>query len=140
MEQKLQMISISDNSLFSIVYHTEYKREKGKHRKGWLCEKKGRVPHLVVVFRLAPVTDKVETTDDLANSEETDDLSGGDTGEGHLLGAGVADAGQEVLGGGQVLDSGGVLGGVDQGLEVGLEGGNVAKEKEERELDGIWQM
>lgn len=80
----------------------------------------------MVVFRLAPVTDKVETTDHFTNGEETDDLGGGDTGEGELLRAGVADAGQEVLGGGQALDSGGVLGGVDQGLEVGLEGGGRA--------------
>ena len=83
----------------------------------------------MVVFRLAPVTDKVETTDHLTNGEETDHLSGGDTGESHLLGAGVTDAGQEALGGGQALDGGGVLGGVDQGLEVGLESGHVAKEE-----------
>lgn len=90
----------------------------------------------MVVFRLAPVSNKVETTDDLADSEETDHLGGGDTGEGHLLRAGVADAGQEVLGRGQALDSGGVLGGVDQGLEVGLEGGHVAKYRQDK-LDQV---
>lgn len=76
-------------------------------------KRKDEIPHLVVVFRLAAVSDKVETTDDLADGEESKDLSGGNTGEGHLLRAGVTDAGQEVLGGGQVLDGSGVLGGVD---------------------------
>lgn len=90
---------------------------------------KDEIPHLVVVFRLAAVSDKVETTDDLADSEETKNFGGGDTGEGHLLGAGVTDASQEVLGGGQVLDGSGVLGGVDKGLEVGLEGGHVAAKR-----------
>jgi hypothetical protein len=40
MEQKLQMISISDNSLFSIVYHTEYKREKGNIGNGGCAKRK----------------------------------------------------------------------------------------------------
>lgn len=36
----MQMISISDNSLNSIVYHTEYKRGKEtKEKGGWLGEK-----------------------------------------------------------------------------------------------------
>lgn len=82
------------------------------------------------VCRLAPVADNVHATDHLADGEEADDLGGGDTGEGELLGAGVADASQEVLGRGEVdaLEGGGVLGGVDQGLEVGLESGQGTRE------------
>lgn len=84
------------------------------------------VPSLVSVCGLAPVADNVHATDHLADGEEADDLSGGDTGEGELLGAGVADASQPVLGRGEVdaLKGGRVLGGVDQGLEVGLESGH----------------
>lgn len=78
-----------------------------------------------MVRSLAPVADNVHATDHLANSEETKDLSSSDTGKGQLLGAGVADKGQEALGRRDVeaLDGGGVAGDVDQGLEVGLEGG-----------------
>lgn len=78
-----------------------------------------------MVRSLAPVADNVHATDHLANSEETNDLSSSDTGEGQLLGAGVTDAGQEALGRREVeaLDGGRVAGDVDQGLEVGLEGG-----------------
>lgn len=79
----------------------------------------------MAVCRLAAVADNVHATDHLADGKEADDLGDGDTGEGELLRAGVADASQEVLGRGEVdaLEGGRVLGGVDQGLEVGLEGG-----------------
>lgn len=78
-----------------------------------------------MVLNLAPVTNNVHATNHLPNSEETNNLSSGDTSKGHLLGAGVTDAGQEVLRRGEVevLDGGGVAEDVDQGLEVGLEGG-----------------
>jgi hypothetical protein len=74
--------------------------------------------------RLATVSDNVHATDDLTNGEEANDLSGGNTGESQLLGAGVANTGEESRGRGEVLESGGV---VDEGLEVGLESGQVAR-------------
>lgn len=78
-----------------------------------------------VVCSLATVADNVQTTDHFTDGEEPNNLGGGDTGQSDLLGAGVADAGQDTLGRGEVqaLEGGGVAGGVDQGLEVGLEGG-----------------
>lgn len=78
---------------------------------------------------LSTVANNVHATNDLTNSEETNDLSSGDTGQSQLLGASVADTGQEVLGRGEVegLEGGRVLGDVDQRLEVRLEGGNVAR-------------
>lgn len=76
------------------------------------------------VRRLATVTNNVHATDHLANSEEANDLSGSDTGEGELLGAGVADRGEDSRGGGEGLEGGRVA---DEGLEVGLEGGQVAR-------------
>lgn len=74
---------------------------------------------------LAPVANDVHAADHLADGEEANDLSGGNTDESNLLGVGVANAGQETLGRGhaEVLDGGGVAEDVDQGLEVGLEGG-----------------
>jgi len=85
----------------------------------------------VVGRSLAAVADQVPTTDHLTNGEETNDLSSGDTGKGKLLGAGVADTGQEVLGRGEAdgLEGGGVASDVDQRLEVGLESGHVAGER-----------
>jgi len=79
----------------------------------------------VAVRSLASVADNVHATDHLTDGEEADDLGGSDTGEGELLGAGVADASQEVLGRGEddAPEGGRVLEGVGQGLEVGLEGG-----------------
>lgn len=76
------------------------------------------------VRRLATVTNNVHPTDHLANSEEANDLSGSDTGEGHLLGAGVADRGEDSRGGGEGLEGGRVA---DERLEVRLEGGQVAR-------------
>lgn len=76
------------------------------------------------VRRLATVSNEVHPTDDLTNSEEANDLSGGNTGKGQLLGAGVADTGEKSRGGGEGLEGGGV---VDEGLEVGLESGQVAR-------------
>jgi hypothetical protein len=78
----------------------------------------------VRVRRLATVSNDVHPTDHLTNSEEANDLSGGNTGESQLLGAGVADTGEESRGRGERLESGGV---VDEGLEVGLESGQVAR-------------
>ena len=82
-------------------------------------ERKGRFSsidiHLVRVRRLATVTNNVHPTDHLANSEEANDLSGSDTGEGKLLGAGVADTGEDRRGGGEGL-KGGRVG--DERLEV----------------------
>lgn len=78
-----------------------------------------------MVSRLAPVADNVHTTDHLADGEEANNLGSGNTEESDLLGVGVADAGQEALGRGhaEVLDRSRVLEDVDEGLEVGLEGG-----------------
>lgn len=81
-----------------------------------------------MVSSLAPVSDNVHTADHLTNGEEANDLGSGDTDESNLLGVGVANAGQEALGRGQaeVLDGGRVADDIDQGLEVGLEGGQGA--------------
>lgn len=78
-----------------------------------------------MVSSLAPVTDDVHAADNLADGEEANDLSGGNTEESDLLGVGIANAVQEALGRGhaEVLDVGGVAEDVGQGLEVGLEGG-----------------
>lgn len=76
------------------------------------------------VRNLPPVADNVHSSDNLADSEETKNLSGGDTGKCDLLGVGTADAVQDVLrreGAGR-----GVAGGVKEVLEVGLEGSQVA--------------
>lgn len=78
----------------------------------------------MAVSRLAAVSNNVHATDDLANGEEANDLSGGDTGDGQLLGASVADTGEKSRGGGEGLEGGGVA---DEGLEVGLESSQVAK-------------
>lgn len=82
-----------------------------------------------MVSSLAPVSDNVHAADHLADGEEANDLGGGDTDEGNLLGVGVANAGQETLGRGhaEVLDGGRVADDVNQGLEVGLEGGQGAR-------------
>lgn len=86
------------------------------------------IPHLVVC-NLASVANNVHATNHLPNSEEADDLGGGDAGKGQLPGARVADTGQDVLGRDvEVLDGSRVTGDVDQGLEVGLEGGQGTKE------------
>lgn len=82
-----------------------------------------------VVSGLAAVANQVEATNDLTNSEETNYLGGGDTNESDFLGVGITDTGEEGLGGGEaeVLEGSRVAGSVDEGLEVGLEGGQVAK-------------
>lgn len=121
--------SILDNSLYSIVYHTEYTRVKDRERDKRKKRNRRAFLHLVFVHRLTPVSDNVHAADHLTDSEETNDLRGGDTGQGDLLLVGVAHAGQQALGGGQVeaLEVSGVARGVDQGLKVGLEGGQVAE-------------
>lgn len=75
-----------------------------------------------VVRRLPPVADKVHSSDDLTNGEETNNLGGSDTGQSDILGAGVADTGQDV--GGRAGRW--AAGGGDKVLVVGLEGGHVA--------------
>lgn len=75
-----------------------------------------------VVRRLPPVADKVHSSDDLTNGEETNNLGGSDTGQSDLLGAGVADTGQDV--GGRAARW--AAGGSEKVLVVGLEGGHVA--------------
>jgi hypothetical protein len=74
---------------------------------------------VAIVRRLPLVADDVHPADHLADGEETDDLRRGDASQSDLLGVGIADAGQDGLGrAGQVLQ----VGGVDETLEVGLEG------------------
>lgn len=80
----------------------------------------------MAVSSLSAVSNNVHATDHLANGEEANDLSDGDTGESQLLGASVADTGEKSRGGGEGLESGGVA---DEGLEVGLESGQVAKRR-----------
>jgi hypothetical protein len=77
----------------------------------------------VRVRSLAAVTNQVHATDDLTNGEEANDFSGGDTGKGKLLGASIANTGKDGRGRREVLEGGGVG---DEGLEVGLESGQVA--------------
>lgn len=75
-----------------------------------------------VVRRLPPVADKVHSSDDLTNGEETNNLGGSDTSQSDLLGAGVADTRQDVKG----RAAGWAAGGGEEVLVVGLEGGQVA--------------
>ena len=75
-----------------------------------------------VVRRLPPVADKVHSSDDLTNGEETNNLGGSDTDQSDLLGAGVANAGKDV--GGRAARW--AAGGSEKVLVVGLEGGHVA--------------
>lgn len=76
------------------------------------------------VRNLSPVADNVQSSDDLADGEETKNLSGGDTGKCDLLGVGAADAVQDVLR--RERAGRGVAGGVEEVLEVGLEGSHIA--------------
>lgn len=99
-----------------IFHRLSYKVTKGNKERTILYP-------LVRVRNLTPVTNNVHATDHLTNSEETDNLSSGDTSKSKLLGAGVTDTGEDARGRGEVLEGGGV---VDEGLEVGLEGGQVA--------------
>lgn len=89
-------------------------------------EYEGKVgkPLVAMVGRLSLVADNVHPTDHLADREETDHLSKGDTRESDVLGAGVADAGHDGLGRSDGLEGSGVARGIDEGLEVGLEGGH----------------
>lgn len=75
-----------------------------------------------VVRRLPPVADKVHSSNDLTNGEETNNLGGSDTSQSDLLGAGVADTRQDVKG----RAAGWAAGGGEEVLVVGLEGGQVA--------------
>lgn len=114
-----------DNSLYSIVYHTEHNTKERKTE----VKEKGRMsfhPYPLVMCRRTPITDNVHATDHLSDSEEAQDLRGSDTSEGDLLAIGATDTGQNALGRGNVLEVGRVASGIDQGLEVGLEGGQVS--------------
>lgn len=75
-----------------------------------------------VVRRLPPVADKVHSSNNLTNGEETNNLGGSDTSQSDLLGAGVADTRQDVKG----RAAGWAAGGGEEVLVVGLEGGQVA--------------
>ena len=75
-----------------------------------------------MVRRLPPVADKVHSSNDLTNGEETNNLGGSDTSQSDLLGAGVADTRQDVKG----RAAGWAAGGGEEVLVVGLEGGQVA--------------
>jgi hypothetical protein len=89
--------------------------------------------HLVVLL-LGPVSNKLEAANNLANREETDDLSNDDAGTDPLLLRGTPYAVEQVDGlcgagfdgtGAHVEEAGGVLERVGHGLEVLLEGGHV---------------
>lgn len=100
-----------------IFHRLSYKVTKGNKERTVLYP-------LVRVRNLTPVTNNVHATNHLTNGEEANNLSGSDTSKGKLLGAGVADTGEDARGRGEVLEGGGV---VDEGLEVGLESGHVAR-------------
>jgi hypothetical protein len=80
---------------------------------------------VVAVIGVAPVADNVHSTDHLADSEETNNLGGGNASESKLLLVGIANPGNDVLGR-EVLEVGGVASSVNQRLEVSLEGSQVA--------------
>lgn len=80
---------------------------------------------VVAVIGVAPVADNVHSTDHLADGEETNNLGGGNTSESKLLLAGIANPRNDVLER-EVLEGGGVASSVNQRLEVGLEGSQVA--------------
>lgn len=81
---------------------------------------------VVMVGRLSLIADKVHPTDHLADREESDHLSKGDTRESDVPGAGVADAGHDGLGRRDSPEGGGVARGVEKGLEVGLDSGHAS--------------
>lgn len=110
-----------------IFHRLSYRVQSARTKENETDEK---APGLVV-SSLAPVANNVHATDHLTDGEETKDLGSGNANQGKLLRAGVAGTGQEVLGRGEVqaLDGGRVAGDVDQGLEVGLEGGQGARRK-----------
>jgi hypothetical protein len=83
---------------------------------------------VVAVIGVAPVADNVHSTDHLADSEETDNLSGGNASKSKLLLVGIANSGNDILGR-EVLEVGGVASSVNQRLEVSLEGSQVANMK-----------
>lgn len=105
--------------------------------------------NLVLMVRNLPaVANDVHPTDHLTDSEESNDLCGGDTSESNLLLVGIADAGQNALTRWdvKVLDGSGIAGGIDKRLEVRLECGQVSDmEDVSREAEGTfsglqWRM
>ena len=81
-----------------------------------------------MVLRLPLIANNVHPTNDLSESEEPNNLGGGDGSKGDLLAAGVTDAGNHRLRGGDGLEGSGVAQRVEERLEVGLEGGHVSVE------------
>ena len=106
----------------------EEEEEEGRVRRDWFCNfktrRRGKDLVVSVVHRLPPVADNVQSSDDLTDGEETNDLSGSDADESEFLGGGVTDAGQEVLG--REAAARRVAGDGEEVLVVRLEGGQVA--------------
>ena len=78
---------------------------------------------MVLVGRLTPVADNVQSSDDFTHGEETNHLSSRDADESEFLGGGVTDARQDVLG--REKTARGVAGSGEEVLVVRLEGGHV---------------
>jgi hypothetical protein len=78
--------------------------------------------------RLSPVSNNLATTDDLSNREESHNFGGGHADESQFLLVHAAYPSEEGLRGDEeVLESGRVADGVEQGLVVGLEGGQASE-------------
>jgi hypothetical protein len=76
---------------------------------------------------LSLISNDLTAANDLADSEEPDDFGSGNTNQSPLLGAKPACPAEETLGRkAKVLEGRRVANGVDQGLEVRLEGGDVS--------------
>ncbi len=76
----------------------------------------------VTAVPLLPVTDKLETTNDLANGEETNDLGGHNAGAPVLCARCATDPAEDGVGVQRAGERGGVAEGVERGLEVALDG------------------
>lgn len=85
---------------------------------------------VTVVLRVAPVADNVHSADHFADGEESDHLRSSDTRQSDFLLVGIADASEDILGRDEVgvLEGGRVAEGIDQRLEVRLEGSHVPKD------------
>lgn len=97
-------------------------KTRGRKKKGG--GEREKINLVVLVRRLPPVADNVQSSDDFTNGEETNDLSGSDADESEFLGGRVTDAGQDVLGRENTLR--GVAGNGEEVLVVRLEGDHVA--------------
>lgn len=76
----------------------------------------------VTTVPLLPVANNLEAADDLADGEETKDLSGDDTSAPVLCARCAADLVEDGVGVHRVGERGGVAEGVERGLEVALDG------------------